>query len=125
MSKFVGTIGFVLSEEQEPGLFVPTPRERSYRGDMLQSRVQRSAGSDSTNDDIRISNQISIIADPYARDHVFEMKYLKFRMPKLGGIWAITDATVQWPRIILTLGGVYSGIVAKSSEETRRDSGKQ
>lgn len=124
MSKFVGTIGFLVTEEKEPGLNVPVPKEFPYRGDLLRNNIKREGNSDSINDDINISNQISIVANPYAKNHIFEMKYLQFQMPKLGGVWKITNAEVHEPRIVLTLGGVYSGITLKSTDETNRDSGQ-
>lgn len=123
MAKFVGTIGFLVTEEKEPGLNVPVPKEFPYRGDLLRNNVKREGNSDSINDNINISNQISIVANPYAKDHIYEMKYLKFQMPRLGGVWKITNAEVQEPRIVLTLGGVYSGITLESSGETNKDPG--
>lgn len=124
MGKFVGIIGFLVTEEKEPGLNAPIPKERSYRGDLLRNNVKREENPDSINDNINISNQISIVANPYAKEHIYEMKYLKFRMPKLGGVWKITNAEIQEPRIILTLGGVYSGVTLESSEKANRDSGQ-
>lgn len=124
MAKFVGTIGFLVTEEKEPGLNVPVPKEFPYRGDLLRNNVKREGNSDSINDNINISNQISIVANPYAKDHIYEMKYLKFQMPRLGGVWKITNAEVQEPRIVLTLGGVYSGITLESAGETNRDPGQ-
>lgn len=124
MAKFVGTIGFLVTEKKEPGLNVPVPKEFSYRGDLLRNNVKREGNSDSINDDINVSNQISIVANPYAKNHIYEMKYLKFQMPCLGGVWKITNAEIQEPRIILTLGGVYSGVTLESSEEANRDSGQ-
>ena len=123
MGKFVGVIGFLVTEEKEPGLNVPVPKEFPYRGDLLRNNVKREGNSDSINDNINISNQISIVANPYAKDHIYEMKYLKFQMPRLGGVWKITNAEVQEPRIVLTLGGVYSGITLESSGETNKDPG--
>lgn len=123
MAKFVGTIGFLVTEEKEPGLNVPVPKEFPYRGDLLRNNVKREGNSDSINDNINISNQISIVANLYAKDHIYEMKYLKFQMPRLGGVWKITNAEVQEPRIVLTLGGVYSGITLESSGETNKDPG--
>lgn len=124
MSKFVGVIGFLVTEEKEPGLNIPVPKEFSYRGDLLRNNIKRAENSDSINDNINISNQISIVANPYAKEHIYEMKYLKFRMPKLGGVWKITNAEVQEPRIVLTLGGVYSGITLKSTDEANRNPGQ-
>lgn len=109
MAKFAGIIGFLTTEEKEPGIFVPVPREVSCKGEILRNNVKREGPSDSINDNINISNQISIVASPYTKQHIYEMKYLKFTFPNLGGVWKVTDAEIKEPRIILTLGGVYSG----------------
>lgn len=124
MEKFVGMIGFAVTEEKEPGLHVPVLREFSYKGDLLRNNIRREQPSDSINDNINISNQISIVANPYAKEHVYEMKYIYFKMPKIGGIWRISSAEIQEPRIILTLGGVYSGDTVESSDEAGGDSGE-
>lgn len=110
MAKFVGVIGLIQTVEESPGYFKPTPREISCKGDLLKNNTKRENNSDSTNDNISISNRISIVANPYSKEHIFEMTYLKFKLPKLGGTWKITNAEVEDSRIILTLGGVYSGV---------------
>ena len=61
--------------------------------------------SDSVNDNINISNSISIISDPYANENFHKMRYAKF----MGTEWKVTNVEVQYPRLILTLGGVYNG----------------
>nr|DAL27791.1 MAG TPA_asm: hypothetical protein [Caudoviricetes sp.] len=117
MAKFVGVIGLIQTVEESPGYFGPTPREISCKGDLLKSSSKRDNNSDSTNDDITISNRISIFANPYSKEHIFEMAYLKFKFPKMGGTWKITNAEVDGSRIILTLGGVYSGITVDTKEK--------
>lgn len=124
MAKFVGKIGFATEKKEiEPGLYAPTFEERKYRGDLLQSTVRTETSSESVNDNIRISNQVSIVSDPYAKAHVFQMRYIDFLMPNIGGRWKISDAKIQEPRIILTLGGVYNGVKNIASEEVGKDSG--
>lgn len=124
MAKFVGKIGFMLSEDRGDGMHIPTPKEFSYRGDLLQNNIRRNDSAESINDDLSLSNRISIVANPYAKEHVSEMTYVKFQMPKLGGIWKIESAEVLEPRIVLTLGGVYSGITADAGNQTEGDSGQ-
>lgn len=116
MAKFVGVIGLIQAIEKEPGNYVPTPREIKVRGVLLRNTVRKDENQNSTNDNISISNKISIVANPYSKEHVFEMTYVKFTLPKLGGVWKINSAELKEPRIELTLGGVYSGITAKPSE---------
>lgn len=105
MAKFYGVIGYAVSEEVDPGIWEDRIIEREYSGDLVRNTSQWSASSDSTIDDLNISNQISIIADPYANEHFYSMKYVEF----MGAKWKITKVDVQRPRLILTVGGVYNG----------------
>lgn len=57
------------------------------------------------NDDVNISNIISIVADSFANENCSEIVYAEF----LGIKWKVTDIEPQYPRLLLTLGGVYNG----------------
>lgn len=102
--KFYGEVGFAEVTEKRPGVKVTTPVEYKYTGDVLRRSLRYQAG-ESVNDTITPSQQISILSDPYARSHVGSMKYVKW----MGTAWKITEVSVQYPRIILTLGGAYNG----------------
>lgn len=103
--KWCGKIGFTYTGEVEPGVWLEDQIvERTYFGDVISNRWKRQ-NSGEVNDDINISNQISIVADPYARDHCLSMTYVEFMNEK----WKVTDFEVQWPRLILSIGGVYNG----------------
>lgn len=104
MAKFYGVIGFIDPVETEPGIWEYTIVERSYYGDLVRntSRFQSSGG---VNDNINIANNISVIADPYANENFQHMRYVEF----MGTKWNISNAEVQYPRIILTIGGLYNG----------------
>lgn len=105
MAKWCGEIGFTYTGEVEPGVWVDNEIiERTYYGDITSNRWKRQ-NSGEVNDDINISNQISIVADPYARDHCSSMTYIEFMNEK----WKITDVEVQYPRLILSIGGVWNG----------------
>lgn len=103
MAKYCGTIGFSATVEVEPGIWEDQIVERTYYGDLTRnsSRYQPSGG---VNDNIVISNNISIIADPYASENFQHMRYATF----MGAKWKITNADVVYPRINLTLGGIYN-----------------
>lgn len=118
MAKFSGRIGFAISEETEPGYFGKTVRERTYRGDLLRNVIDKSDNETTTNRDIGLSNRISIVADAFGKDHIYEIAYVIFSYPSLGGIWSIRSAEVVDNRIILTLGGLYSGPTADATGET-------
>lgn len=102
--KFHGAVGFVEVSEKRPGVKTLIPVEHSYSGDVLRRSIRFQNG-ESVNDTITPSQQISILSDPYARSHVGSMKYVKW----MGTAWKITEVSVQYPRIILTLGGAYNG----------------
>lgn len=109
MAKFYGPIGYSISEETSPGVWTPEHLvEKNYKGNVLQNYRKVSSG-ESINDNIDISNRISIVADPFAMLHFHTIKYVKW----MGAYWKVTtiDAS-QRPRLILTIGGVYNGETA-------------
>lgn len=102
--KFYGAVGFVEASEKRPGVKTLTPVEHFYSGDVLRRSIRFQNG-ESVNDTITPSQQISILADPYLRNHVGSIKYVKW----MGTAWKVTEASLQYPRLILTLGGAYNG----------------
>lgn len=108
--KFYGPVGFTEEVEKRRGVTVQEPVEYYYTGDVLKRSVRYQNG-ESVNDDLNIQHQISILADPYARKHFYQIKYVKW----MGAAWKVTDVSVQYPRLILTLGGVYNGATVNES----------
>ena len=105
--KYRGAIGFIEVAEKRPGVKKQEPVEYWYSGEVLKRTVRYQNGL-SVNDTIAPQNQISIVADPYLRNHVGSMRYVKW----MGTAWKITDISLQYPRLILTLGGPYNGATA-------------
>lgn len=101
--KWYGSIGFAELKETTPGVWTPEITERNYRGDLIRN-TRRLQSTDQVNDDININNQISIVADPYANMNFHTIKYATF----MGTKWKVSDVEVQYPRLILSLGGVYN-----------------
>ena len=104
MAKFYGKIGYANTVETKPGVYEEQIVERSYYGDLIRN-TRRLQSADQVNDDINISNEISIVADPYATNNFHTMRYAIF----MGTKWKISNVEVSYPRLILTLGGVYNG----------------
>lgn len=104
MAKFYGKIGFAVLMETAPGVWMENITERHYFGDLLRSS-RRLQPTDRVNDDVNISNEISILADAFANDNVNAMRYAIFA----GSKWKITDVEILYPRLKLTLGGIYNG----------------
>ena len=104
MAKVYGKIGFVETAETTPGIWEPTVIERDYSGNLERNSSHRDTPNN-INDNLNISNSLSIVADPYALNHFYSMEYVVFSGIK----WKISDVEVQYPRLILTFGGVYNG----------------
>lgn len=104
MSKFYGKIGFEELSETSPSVYTPTIVERCYSGDLTRN-YRRLESGDGINDDISLSNEISFVADPYALNHFHTIRYVVWH----GARWRVTGAEEKFPRINLTIGGVYNG----------------
>lgn len=103
MAKFYGVIGYAETVETAPGVWTEQITEREYFGD-LNRNTRRLQSADQLNDDLNVANEISIVADPFANNHFHSMRYAKL----YGAKWKITNVEVQRPRLVLTLGGVYT-----------------
>lgn len=103
MAKFYGKIGFVDTKETSPGIWEEEVDERDYYGDILRIS-HRNQVTNTMSDDITINNQISVVADPYAYENFFAIKFVRW----MGNPWRITNVEIQRPRLILTLGGLYN-----------------
>ena len=111
MAKFYGNVGFAESREgtgEREGIMEDVIVERPYYGDTLRYTRKWEAGSDIL-DNLRINNQISIVADDYACEHFFAMKYVRW----MGAPLKITNVEIQRPRLLLTIGDVYNGPTAE------------
>lgn len=104
MAKFYGVIGYAVTKETAPGVWTEEIAEQSYYGDLTRN-MRRLQDSGDLNDDINVANEVSIVADPYANANFHSMRYVAF----MGAKWKISKVEVQYPRLILTLGGVYNG----------------
>lgn len=104
MAKFYGVIGYGVQTETSPGVWSPGPIERPYYGDVVRTS-RRLQTADKLNDDITISNEISIVSDPFASENFMSMLYIEY----MGAKWKVSNIDVQYPRLILTLGGLYNG----------------
>lgn len=104
MAKFYGEIGYAETVETKPGVWTDQIVERMYSGDLVRN-FKSVQSADTLNDDINVSNEISILADPYAQQNFHSMKYVKF----MGTRWKIKSVDVKYPRLILAIGGVYNG----------------
>lgn len=104
MAKFFGEIGYSETVEISPGVYEDQITEKPYYGDLVRVG-RRLEQSDKVNNDIAVGNSVSIVSDPYAQDHIFAIRYVKWA----GARWIVSNVEVQFPRLLLHLGGVYNG----------------
>lgn len=105
MAKWHGVVGYAETVEARPGVWKDQITEITYSGEVLKNTNRWYGSSDSTNDNMSINNQLSILADPYAYQNFHSIKYAEF----MGHKWKVTNVEPRYPRLILTLGGAYNG----------------
>lgn len=104
MAKWFGEIGYAAETvETRPGVWEEQITEHSYYGDVIQNS-RRLQSSTELNDNINVSNRISIVSDPFINEHFYSMRYVTF----MGVKWKVSNVEVQYPRLVLTLGGIYN-----------------
>lgn len=105
MTRFYGKIGYAeASVETSPGVWTDNIVEYLYYGDVVRN-TRRLLDDAKVNNDLTVSNSISIVADAYAREHFHAIRYIEWA----GTLWTVTDVEVQSPRLLLRLGEVYNG----------------
>ena len=113
MAKFYGPVGYAKTIETSLGVWEEQITERMYYGDLIRN-TRRLQSAEMRNDDIDISNEISIIADSFANQNFHTMRYVGF----MGTKWKINQVEVLFPRLILTIGGIYHGEQAEIASDT-------
>ena len=105
MAKFFGVIGFAGTQmETSPGIWEEGIVEYTYFGDVTQNN-QSMRDEEKVNPDISLSHTISVVADEYANGHISAMRYISWA----GELWSVQSVTVQRPRLLVRLGGVWNG----------------
>jgi hypothetical protein len=106
VAKFYGEVGYGTTVETPPdsGVWVDDMEEKPYYGDVIRSTRKAEPG-ESLNDDLVVNNSITIVADQYAIDHFFKIKYVRW----MGVLWTVKNVEVKTPRLVLSLGSIYNG----------------
>jgi len=104
MTRFFGRIGYGETLENAPGVFVDNIIEYSYYGDVFRNARNLQPG-ENLNPDLSVQNSISVMADAYANEHFFAIRYVEWA----GVLWTVSSVEVQSPRLLLRLGEVYNG----------------
>ncbi|UNI72546.1 MAG: hypothetical protein [Chaetfec virus UA24_144] len=108
--KFYGVIGYAVTKETSPGVWTESITERNYTGDVLRN-TKRYVNTEQLNDNISLSNTFSVVADAFAYQNFFAIRYVKW----MGAAWKVDTVEIQRPRLLLTIGGVYNGELSEES----------
>lgn len=100
--KWYGQLGYRENVEVEPGVWEDQITEVNKYGDILRNYSSNQQGA-KINDDISVSNQISMLADPYLLKSFHKIIYITYG----GAKWRVSNIEVQYPRLIVTLGSLY------------------
>lgn len=110
MARFYGNVGYGISVETDPGVsgvWEDEIVEFPYQGDVIRD-TRNLVVADKLNDDISVTNSISVIADQYAIENFMYIKYVEWN----GVLWTVPNVEVRRPRLILSIGEVYNGPTA-------------
>lgn len=103
MAKFCGKIGYATMVEESPGVWIEKIVERQHFGDWVSNTAKLQA-QEGLNDDLVIANDLSIVADPYAKKNFHSIRYVTY----MGTKWRVRMVKEAYPRLTLVLGGVYN-----------------
>lgn len=105
MARWSGLIGFADQETARRGIDIETIVTRKYKGELMRNvggawvNAQRQVLPNT-----KVNMRISILADPYINYHCSTIRWVEW----LGQHWTVSSFEVQYPRIYLTLGDVYT-----------------
>lgn len=109
MAKFCGKVGYVTSVTDDTGVTTNEPEEYTYFGD-ITNISKRWQTTENLNDDIRLEQNISIVADSYAWENYYKIRYVIID----NVAWRVTNVTISRPRLNLYIGGLYNGETVSS-----------
>lgn len=103
--KFYGIVGFYVGDvETAPGVWKQKILKKTYVGELKQN-IRRWQTEDQQNEKLRVNNSITILSDLYARQNCNSIRYVIYNGIK----FKVSSVTINYPRIILEIGGVYDG----------------
>lgn len=103
--KFSGKAGFRIDDvETEPGVYEPTVVVKPIKGNVVSNHYLHQNSDKSTIDNVRITNQLSIVANQFLNEHISNLMYIEFQGVK----WKVESFDIRPPRVVVSLGGVYN-----------------
>lgn len=104
--KYAGNIGFWQSDtETSPGVYGPSIVEKKYTGDVLKNSRRFKDRDGFQNGELFFTNRISVLSDLYLQNNISTIKYIEWK----GSKWNVTSVEINYPRVVLEIGGPYNG----------------
>lgn len=100
--KFSGKIGFCKLVETAPDVIEEQYVEHSYKGD-FERKARSLQNEGEVNDTPSLNMTISVVGDAYGFCNYQDIRYVAYK----GNKWKVTSIDVQYPRLKLTIGGLY------------------
>ena len=104
MAKSQIKIGFVTTVETSPGIWDEQIQEKIYYADVTRRYVKQNYNT-TINANVDISNTLSIVANPEILTNLQSIRYVSW----MGQRWSIGSIEVNYPRLILGIGGIWNG----------------
>ena len=104
MDKYVGKIGYctVLPNATHDTTYEENFIEEPCTGEIHRIKSNFNNGS-SVNSDVKITMEISFLADGFARLHFDDIRYITY----MGKRWRVESVDPSWPRMTLSIGGLF------------------
>ena len=116
--KWYGKVGYYIPIETAPGVWKDRIVEKYYYGDAYKSPTARwndipiNSGN-TINKTPMLKIDISILADSTAYNNFMHIKYIEY----MGELYTIASVTPQRPRILLSVGELYSGPTGEENDD--------
>ena len=104
MAKSQIKIGFVTTVETSPGIWDEQIQEKIYYADVTRRYVKQNYNT-TINANVDISNTLSVVANPEILTNLQSIRYVSW----MGQRWSIGSIEVNYPRLILGIGGIWNG----------------
>lgn len=109
MNRFYDKVGYAIQEETRPSVWEDRITEQLYYGELVNKGYRDNYVADNVHQDLRLDSDIEIIANPFAIQHFSKIRYVCYG----GTRWIVTGVRPDYPRIHLTIGGIYNGPTAE------------
>ena len=100
--KWYGEIAFSGQVETEPDSFEERLIKKKFMGDMLRSHNINDSNTN-INIDVSLSNQLSVLLDPFLQNNFHKIVYVEF----MGTKWTVSSVDIQDRRLLITFGKLY------------------